>query len=74
MSASTIVKTPVETPFAVEAPAGPGWGGEVFTSSPGTEGPWYEGGLSGAAHSEYWNPNNKALDNMGRVIAGRPTY
>ncbi|SFI95681.1 Alpha/beta hydrolase [Amycolatopsis sacchari] len=55
-------------------PADPGFGGKVFTSDPGTEGPWYEGGLSGAAHSEYWNPNNKALDNLGRIIAGRPTY
>ena len=55
-------------------PADPGFGGKVFTSDPGTEGPWYEGGLSGAAHSEYWNPNNKALDNMGRIIAGQPTY
>lgn len=55
-------------------PADPDFGGDVFTSDPGTKGPWYEGGLSGAAHSEYWNPNSKALDNMGRVIAGRPTY
>jgi hypothetical protein len=39
-----------------------------------TEGPWYEGGFNPAAHSMYWDPGNKALDNMGRVIAGKPTY
>lgn len=55
-------------------PADPSFGGQVFTSDPGTEGPWYQDGLSGAAHSEYWNPNSRALDNMGRIIAGRPTY
>jgi hypothetical protein len=54
-------------------PTGSDFGGQVFTSDPGTAGPWYEGGLSGAAHSEYWNPGNKALANMGLIIAGQPT-
>lgn len=54
-------------------PTGSDFGGQVFTSDPGTEGPWYQGGLSGAAHSEYWDPGNKALVNLGRVIAGKPT-
>lgn len=48
------------------------FGGQVFTSDPGTKGPWYEGGLSGAAHSEYWSPGNKALENMGLIISGKP--
>jgi hypothetical protein len=55
-------------------PATTEFGGQVFTSDPGTEGPWYAGGLSTEAHSEYWNPNTKSLDNMGRIIAGKPTH
>ncbi|GAA4530138.1 hypothetical protein GCM10023192_18100 [Amycolatopsis samaneae] len=55
-------------------PAAAKFGGRVFTSDPGTEGPWYTGGLSGAAHSEYWNHNSKSLNNIGRIIAGAPTY
>jgi hypothetical protein len=49
------------------------FGAHVFASDPGTEGPWYTGGLSGEAHSQYWEKNNVALDNMGRIIAGVPT-
>jgi hypothetical protein len=51
----------------------------TFSSGPrdpsqSTEGPWYQAGYNPHAHSMYWDPGNKALDNMGRVIAGRPTY
>jgi pimeloyl-ACP methyl ester carboxylesterase len=55
-------------------PAGSQFGAQVFTSKPGTEGHWFLEGLSGAAHSQYWDNNNDALINMGLVIAGRPTY
>ncbi len=48
-------------------PATAKFGGQVFASDPGTEG---FAGLSLEAHSEYWNPNSKSLDNMGRIIAG----
>ncbi|MEC3982316.1 alpha/beta hydrolase [Amycolatopsis sp. H20-H5] len=51
-------------------PARPQFGGQVFTSDPGTDG---QLGLSTEAHSEYWNYRSKSLDNMGRIIAGRPT-
>jgi len=51
-------------------PATTEFGGQVFASDPGTEGPWYAGGLSAEAHSEYWNPQSKSLINMGRIIAG----
>jgi hypothetical protein len=54
-------------------PTGGGFGAHVFESDPGTKGSDYAGGLSGEAHSEYWEPNNKALANMGRIIAGEPT-
>ncbi|MGO1049740.1 alpha/beta hydrolase [Crossiella sp. CA198] len=54
-------------------PAGSGFGGKVFTSDPGTPGPSILGGLSEAAHNEYWEENNKSLRNMGRIIAGQPT-
>lgn len=51
----------------------------TFTSGPqdpsqSTEGPWYQAGYNPAAHSMYWDPGNKALDNMGRIIAGKTTY
>ena len=55
-------------------PATTEFGGQVFTSDPGAEGPWYADGLSSEAHSEYWNSRSKSLDNMGRIIAGKPTY
>lgn len=51
-------------------PVNPVFGGRVFQSAPGTEGPWYTDGYSSAAHSEYWNRDNPALDSMGRIIAG----
>jgi pimeloyl-ACP methyl ester carboxylesterase len=51
----------------------------VFSSGPSepgasTEGPWYYEGYNSDAHSMYWDPGNKALKNMGRVIAGQPTF
>ncbi|WHT17804.1 alpha/beta hydrolase [Crossiella sp. CA-258035] len=54
-------------------PATPGFGGKVFTSDPGTPGLGDAGGLSEAAHNEYWEDRNRSLRNMGRVIAGQPT-
>jgi hypothetical protein len=54
-------------------PATPRFGGQVFGSDPGTQGPWYQGGASTEAHSEYWNQRSRSLDNMGRIIAGQPT-
>ncbi|MGW4486830.1 alpha/beta hydrolase [Amycolatopsis sp. NPDC004368] len=53
-------------------PAASGFGGQVFDSAPGTAGPWYEGGLSPAAHSQYWEDNNPSLRSFGRIIAGKP--
>jgi hypothetical protein len=52
---------------------------DVFSSGPSepgksTEGPWYKAGYNSDAHSMYWDPGNKALNNMGRVIAGQPTF
>jgi hypothetical protein len=52
-------------------PATPEFGGKVFDSAPGTEGPWYTDGLSGAAHSEYWEAHNPSLRNFGQIIAGK---
>ncbi|HEY2057889.1 alpha/beta hydrolase [Amycolatopsis sp. NBC_01480] len=54
------------------SPADADFGGQVFASAPGTKGPWYEGGLSGAAHSQYWEDNNPSLRSFGRIIAGKP--
>jgi len=56
------------------SPATADFGGDVFTSKPGTEGPWQHLGYSFAAHSEYWDENNDSLANLGLVIAGKPTY
>lgn len=59
-------------PFDVHGPdpAGPMFGGNVFTSDPGTSS-WT--GYSTEAHSQYWDRENQSLDNMGRIIAGKPT-
>jgi Alpha/beta hydrolase len=53
-------------------PSDSGFGARDFASDPGTRGPWYTDGYSGAAHSQYWDPGNAALENLGRIIAGRP--
>ncbi|ATL65864.1 alpha/beta hydrolase [Nocardia terpenica] len=49
---------PVETP---------GFGHEFH--SEGT-GPWYTLGWSFGAHSQYWDPGNPGLTNMGKIITG----
>jgi Alpha/beta hydrolase len=55
-------------------PSDSGFGGQTFSSKPGDAGPWYEFELSVKAHSQYWDPDNPALKNIGRVIAGQPTH
>lgn len=50
------------------------FGAQVFTSDPGTEGEWYTGGNSMAAHSEYWNPDSASLRNMGTIVVGGQPY
>lgn len=51
-------------------PIGEDFGAEVFTSDPGTEGDWYTGGYSTAAHSEYWNQDSASLRNMATIVVG----
>lgn len=63
------------TPVHGIEPQNPGFDANVFSSGPKDpaqeiQGSWYED----RAHSMYWDPGNKALDNMGRIIAGQPTY
>ncbi|KAA2250121.1 alpha/beta hydrolase [Solihabitans fulvus] len=55
------------------APTGDDFGGTTFASNPGAAGPWYELGWNPSVHSQYWDPGNRALDNMGNIIAGKPT-
>ncbi|MEV7554843.1 alpha/beta hydrolase [Amycolatopsis sp. NPDC089917] len=57
-------------PILGQDPADADFGGQVFTSAPGTDG-W--GGYSTEAHSEYWEDNNPSLNNLGQIIAGKPT-
>lgn len=45
------------------------FGGIPFEAAPGPG--WPFGLPTVAAHSSYWDPGNPALDNMGRIIAGR---
>lgn len=54
------------------APTGDEFGATVFESAPGTDGPFWQGGYSGEAHSQYWDDGNPALENMGLIIAGQP--
>ncbi|MFD9892819.1 alpha/beta hydrolase [Amycolatopsis sp. NPDC059027] len=54
-------------------PTAKAFGGQTFTSAPGTAGPAYLGGYSEQAHSEYWEDRNPSLNNIGQVIAGKPT-
>jgi hypothetical protein len=54
-------------------PTGRDFGANVFESDPGTKGSDYAGGLSSEAHSQYWDHGNKALENMGLIIAGEST-
>ncbi|MFI7121327.1 alpha/beta hydrolase [Amycolatopsis sp. NPDC049868] len=57
-------------PILGQDPADADFGGQVFTSAPGTDG-W--GGYSKEAHSEYWEDNNPSLRNLGLIIAGKPS-
>ncbi|BCO34775.1 hypothetical protein MHEC_12080 [Mycobacterium heckeshornense] len=50
-------------------PMGAPFGSKPFEAAPGPALPL--GLPSVAAHSSYWDPLNPALDNMGRIIAGR---
>ncbi|MBP2476574.1 pimeloyl-ACP methyl ester carboxylesterase/uncharacterized protein YukE [Crossiella equi] len=52
-------------------PTAASFGGRPFTSDPGTANPL--GLPSIAAHMQYWEHDSKSLNNMGRVIAGKPT-
>ncbi|MFV1362620.1 alpha/beta hydrolase [Mycolicibacterium elephantis] len=45
------------------------FGGIPFEAAPGAAGPF--GTPTVDAHSSYWSAGNPALDNMGRIIAGR---
>ncbi|MEU3623392.1 alpha/beta hydrolase [Amycolatopsis coloradensis] len=49
-------------------------GADVFASGQlNTPPPSSWEGYDEAAHSKYWDPENRALINMGRIIAGKPT-
>lgn len=50
-------------------PTGADFGATTFEAAPGPS--WPFGLPSVAAHSSYWDSGNPALDNMGRIIAGR---
>ncbi|HWE91057.1 MAG TPA: alpha/beta hydrolase [Pseudonocardiaceae bacterium] len=52
-------------------PSDAGFGDQVFTSNPGAAGSLF--GDSFAVHSQYWDSGNRALDNMGKIIAGMST-
>ncbi|APE34018.1 hypothetical protein BOX37_08575 [Nocardia mangyaensis] len=51
-----------------EDPTESEFGGQVFTSDPGSRTPLV--GYSGASHSEYWEPGSASLVNIGQIIAG----
>ncbi|WP_278261333.1 alpha/beta hydrolase [Nocardia sp. AG03] len=51
-----------------EDPTESEFGGQVFTSDPGTSTPVL--GYSFPSHSEYWDLGNTSLVNMGHIIAG----
>ncbi|MFE7720305.1 alpha/beta hydrolase [Nocardia rhizosphaerihabitans] len=53
-----------------EDPTETEFGGQVFTSDPGTSWPVVE--YSFPSHSEYWEPGSTSLVNMGHIIAGNP--
>ncbi|MCE7010011.1 alpha/beta hydrolase family protein [Kibdelosporangium philippinense] len=63
---------PIEMSLDIHGPnpADPRFGGRPFESDPG-EPAWPIG--SEAAHSAYWDPGNRSLDNIGRIIVGQPT-
>lgn len=47
------------------------FGATVFESDPGAEGEWFTAGLSGEAHSQYWNTDSASLRNFAAIILGR---
>lgn len=47
------------------------FGATVFESDPGTDGEWFTAGLSGEAHSQYWNTDSDSLRNFAAIILGR---
>lgn len=47
------------------------FGGIPFEAAPGASGAF--GTPTVDAHSSYWSAGNPALDNMGRIIAGKGT-
>ncbi|MBF6060497.1 hypothetical protein IU500_06865 [Nocardia terpenica] len=49
-------------------PTWSGFGAQTFRSDSGSS--WPIVGYDPGAHSEYWNPGNKALQGMGDIIAG----
>ncbi|MDO3650910.1 alpha/beta hydrolase [Nocardia mangyaensis] len=51
-----------------EDPTETEFGGQVFTSDPGTRTPVV--GYSFPSHSEYWEPGSASLVNIGQIIAG----
>jgi hypothetical protein len=51
-------------------PTAPGFGARRLAADPGPAGPF--GLPSVGAHSGYWSTGNKALANIGAVIAGLP--
>jgi hypothetical protein len=51
-------------------PTTPQFGAIRLDADPGPAGPLSSPTID--AHSSYWNPGNKALLNMGAVIAGTP--
>lgn len=65
-AADPIRKTPVIGP----APIKSSYGAHDFSSDP-DRGSWVVGGMKLSAHGNYWSVNNKALRNLGLVIAGR---
>lgn len=50
-------------------PMSAGFGATPFEAAPGPAGPL--GIPTIEAHSSYWDQNNPALANMGKIIAGR---
>jgi hypothetical protein len=50
-------------------PARPEFGGQTFESAPGSDFLSYP---TAAAHGEYWDKGNPAVDNMGKIIADSP--
>jgi hypothetical protein len=71
--------TNVDTPIIGDPALGPDpatrrFGGQLFESAPGTEGPGILGGLSTAAHSQYWEDRSPSLRNFGLIIAGGRGY